>query len=659
MNKHFLINKKILCISVDVLENVNFTDFYFKSSISSLWELSIAFTVRYENLKNFLNKDCNVSFSLDNDIDNLHHISGIITLQKNTVIQEDSEDDLVSVKIKILPKLYLLSKIFINCVFNDLKISEIIKKIISNHIDDYEININCDICITINNFNDNYLNFLNRIFYYIGIFYFYDFENNKWVFSDDINFYISADYEDKHFIHIETEYCTGVSINKVRVREKFNTLIESAEKENDDFLFNEEYQFFYSFIIDDASMRDLLMSNFKDKNNLSYKNKYVLSNIVINNLFIFSGNIILNSKTLVHCTEIKYSLVDDIKEFTIYSCNIKIVVPEYKKCDFSNKVFTGTVIGDANVPKIDEDGLIHVKLHSDFIEDKETSYVKARMSYVYAGSKYGMHFIPRGGHEVLLVFLDNLHTYPVIIGSLYNTDLTEHYQDQNNLNCFYIRSETVGKEGVKNSDDEFANEFFMDDSDGNELVRIGARLKCEFHVTKFLSMIVGKKGEIKIYETIIQTYSIDHTNDKFLNLKSESMSLDIQQSYELNAETIKIKSTQDTDCDAMNYKIKSTADTEISCINLKVNASASIELTCGASKIKISPASISIESSSIKINSIGNVDMDGSLINITGKGVVNLSSASAMFDIKSLTMQSPVLMIMGGTNTIMGITTFV
>ncbi len=87
---------------------------------------------------------------------------------------------------------------------------------------------------------------------------------------------------------------------------------------------------------------------------------------------------------------------------------------------FSANTAKGLLIGV--VTKIDADdeqkGKIQVQL--PYLANSDTGLIWARIANFWASKDYGAFFIPDVGDEVILGFLDNDITYPVILGSLYS-----------------------------------------------------------------------------------------------------------------------------------------------------------------------------------------------------------------------------------------------
>ncbi len=126
------------------------------------------------------------------------------------------------------------------------------------------------------------------------------------------------------------------------------------------------------------------------------------------------------------------------------------------------------MVGDGEID-CDEYGRILVQFHWDQYKDKS---MRCRVAQVWAGSQWGGMFIPRVGMEVLVHFIDGDPDHPMVIGCVYNADNKPPYPLDGKKNIAGWKSNsTEGGGGY--------NEFIMDDTKGNELVRAHAQFNLD------------------------------------------------------------------------------------------------------------------------------------------------------------------------------------
>ncbi|MCE7028378.1 type VI secretion system Vgr family protein [Jiella avicenniae] len=132
---------------------------------------------------------------------------------------------------------------------------------------------------------------------------------------------------------------------------------------------------------------------------------------------------------------------------------------------------TAKVVGDGEID-CDEHGRILVRFHWDRKGDQS---MRCRVTQVWAGKGFGAIFIPRVGMEVIVEFLDGDPDRPVVTGCVYNGENEPPYplDDDKTVAGWKSRS-TVGGGGY--------NEFAIDDTKGDELVRLHAQHDLEAKV---------------------------------------------------------------------------------------------------------------------------------------------------------------------------------
>ncbi len=156
----------------------------------------------------------------------------------------------------------------------------------------------------------------------------------------------------------------------------------------------------------------------------------------------------------------------------------------------------------------DEHGRVKVQFHWDREGKRdEKSSCWIRVSQTMAGPSWGAIIIPRIGQEVIVQFLEGNPDLPIITGTVYNGDNRPPFGLPGGKSQAGFKSNsTLGGGGY--------NEFVMDDTKGNELIRVHGQYDKDStiehdlreHVLNDRSRDVTKNETIKI--GVDQTYSI-------------------------------------------------------------------------------------------------------------------------------------------------------
>ena len=113
---------------------------------------------------------------------------------------------------------------------------------------------------------------------------------------------------------------------------------------------------------------------------------------------------------------------------------------------------------------VDEFGRVKVQFHWDREgkKDEKTS-VWMRVSQIHAGKNFGAIDIPRMGEEVIVSFLEGDPDRPIITGRVYHAENMPPFGLPDSKTISGLKSKTYKGEGY--------NEYVMDDTPGNELIR--------------------------------------------------------------------------------------------------------------------------------------------------------------------------------------------
>ena len=113
---------------------------------------------------------------------------------------------------------------------------------------------------------------------------------------------------------------------------------------------------------------------------------------------------------------------------------------------------------------VDEFGRVKVQFHWDREGNKdENTSCWMRVSQVHAGKSFGGIDIPRMGEEVIVSFLEGDPDRPIITGRVYHAENMPPFGLPDSKTISGLKSKTYKGEGY--------NEYVMDDTPGNELIR--------------------------------------------------------------------------------------------------------------------------------------------------------------------------------------------
>jgi type VI secretion system secreted protein VgrG len=222
----------------------------------------------------------------------------------------------------------------------------------------------------------------------------------------------------------------------------------------------------------------------------------------------------------------------------------------------------------------DKYGRIKVQFHWDREGKKdENSSCWVRVAMPWAGKQWGSVSIPRIGQEVVVDFLEGDPDQPIVIGSVYNAEQMPPYPLPDKAVISGVKSNSSKGGGGY-------NEFVMDDTKGNELIRLHAQYDCE------------SKIEHDQREEIVnnQTITIDEGN-RSLEIKqgNDSTTLDLGASslqamqsivLQVGQNSIRIDQTGVT-ITALNITLQGEVATQIAGTMTQINGSGELTLAGG------------------------------------------------------------------------------
>ncbi|MBP0615943.1 type VI secretion system Vgr family protein [Jiella mangrovi] len=203
---------------------------------------------------------------------------------------------------------------------------------------------------------------------------------------------------------------------------------------------------------------------------------------------------------------------------------------------------TAIVVGEGEID-CDEHGRVLVRFHWDRKRDQS---MRCRVTQVWAGKGFGGIFIPRVGMEVIVDFLDGDPDRPVVTGCVYNGENKPPYPlgDQKNI-AGWKSSSTLGGGGY--------NELAVDDTKGNELVRLHAQYDLEAKVLhdERRRVLNDRETSIGRDDTLDIGRDLTVTAGRQITLRVGASSIVIDgQSITIQSPNVAIKASQDFSSDA-------------------------------------------------------------------------------------------------------------
>ena len=197
-------------------------------------------------------------------------------------------------------------------------------------------------------------------------------------------------------------------------------------------------------------------------------------------------------------------------------------------------------------------------------DDKSSCWI--RVSQVHAGKGWGMMDLPRIGEEVLVSFLDGNPDRPVIIGRVYNGD--------NDPPFSLPREKTRRGNSTKTHKGAGFNEMSMDDTSGEEQLRVNAQYDMNSNVNHDQTLNVGNNQSEKI--------GVDRSREVGSN---EKVSVGSNQNIDIgNSQEVVVGFNQNVQV-GVNQSIVVGS-------KILINAGTSITLKCGASTIHMNQAGV-------------------------------------------------------------------
>lgn len=232
---------------------------------------------------------------------------------------------------------------------------------------------------------------------------------------------------------------------------------------------------------------------------------------------------------------------------------------------------TAIVVGPAGQEiYTDEFSRIKVQFHWDRKgkkDDKSSCWI--RVSQPWAGQGWGSIAVPRIGQEVVVDFLEGDPDQPIVMGKVYNQEMMPPYPlPKQDMVSGLKSNSTPGGGGY--------NEMIMDDTKGNELIRIHAQYDEDTTVEHDDRQTIHNNRTIKVDGTHNETI----TKDTNITIEQGPYKLDVQANTHTHHVKGNVTELYDSDQDTI---VAQNIFTQSKNAQIVIDAKTEIILHCGES----------------------------------------------------------------------------
>jgi type VI secretion system secreted protein VgrG len=313
---------------------------------------------------------------------------------------------------------------------------------------------------------------------------------------------------------------------------------------------------------------------------------------------------------------------------------------------------TAVVVGPAGQEIFtDKYGRVKVQFHWDRLgQNNASSSCWVRVGTLWAGKQWGSIWIPRIGHEVLVAFEDGDPDRPIVVGSVYNAENMPPYTLPDNMTQSGIKSRSTTE-----GDDTMFNELRFEDKKGSEEIYFHAEKDFNRVVENNDTLKVGFEKKDKGNQTIeifnsqtvkigagagnaeegSQTISVYKDRTETIETGNETLTVkkgNRTATIETGNETLTVKkgnreTTIETGNDTLTVK-QGNLTIAVSSGKIAVEAAQSIELKVGSSSILINTSSITLKSTTIKVEGTAEVGVKAPKIGLQADGQLEAKGAT-------------------------------
>ena len=268
---------------------------------------------------------------------------------------------------------------------------------------------------------------------------------------------------------------------------------------------------------------------------------------------------------------------------------------------------------------------------ADDNSDKRSCWLRVAQGWADGG--FGHMHIPRVGEEVIVDFLDGDPDRPIITGRVYNSKLAVPYSLPDEKTKSTWKSQTVGAAGSYEESEETGpnpgyNELRFEDKGGSEELYLHAqrifntlvRLDETRKTGRDTTVRVGRNRTVAIKKN--ETVTIE-TGDETRKIQAGSRTTEIQKDDTLTLNT----GDSSTTVKSGDYSLK------VSMGQATIEAMQKITLKVGQSTIVMTPASIEINSVTIKVNAQAMLQTkSGAMSQLDGGGMMVIKGGLTMIN---------------------------
>jgi type VI secretion system secreted protein VgrG len=268
---------------------------------------------------------------------------------------------------------------------------------------------------------------------------------------------------------------------------------------------------------------------------------------------------------------------------------------------------TAIVVGaSGNEIETDKHGRIKVQFHWDRKgENNENSSAWVRVAKPWAGKGYGMFGLPRVGHEVVVNFLDGDPDYPLVTGSVYNSDNMPAWKLPEQATVSGLKTQS-SKEG----DAKLANELRFEDKKDSEYIWFHAERDFHRQVEHDAFDWVGNNESVHVTltrkEAIGENWFVDVTEDVMLNVGKDLHVYVAGDIFYTGEATFQLKLDKDFNTKVGgDVSIEASGKITLKASSIILEGSSAVTLKSGGSTVNLAGAGVDIVGSMVKINSGG------------------------------------------------------
>jgi type VI secretion system secreted protein VgrG len=266
---------------------------------------------------------------------------------------------------------------------------------------------------------------------------------------------------------------------------------------------------------------------------------------------------------------------------------------------------TAVVVGPAGEEIFtDKYGRVKVQFHWDREGKNDVdSSCWLRVSTLWAGKHWGMIHLPRIGQEVMVAFIEGDPDRPIIVGSVYNSDMMPPYDLPANKTQSGVKSRSS-----KNGGSDNYNEIMFEDLSGSEMLRIHAEKDQSIEVEHDEAHWVGHDRKKTVdndeivtikhdrKESVIHDHMLEVGNDRHETVgqnQNESVGMTYSRSVGMNI----------NDKAGMNYAMDAGTMIHLKAgMAMVIEAGMGLTIKSAGGSIDINPAGVFIQGNLVLIN---------------------------------------------------------